>query len=270
MPAIIDSLRISSCRLLLRVYPHWRTRWWHERAQMMAAARRPVVVEIGGLHARFLVRCLEDYRILCAGHLERDAIARFLEQLWDDDIVYDVGAHRGYWAVLAALRVRRGRVYAFEPEPGNAQRLREHAQLNALTNLHVLEIALSDRAGKAQFQVGGAGTDSTNSLLVKSGAGRTIEVELLPGDDVPRILRVPAPTAVKIDVEGGELAVLAGLEQMLRGDRLRLIQVEIHDAYLRAAGLDPDRVPALLTGAGFTPRHEHRRADQTLALYQRP
>jgi hypothetical protein len=56
---------------------------------------------------------------------------------------------------------------------------------------------------------------------------------------------------VKIDVEGAELDVLAGMTRLLRRSTLRLI-VEWHPGLQEAAGYAPGALPRLLLEHGFT------------------
>lgn len=65
-------------------------------------------------------------------------------------VFWDVGAHVGFFSILAARAVRpRGRVHAFEPMPHNRRRLEEAVRLNHGENVVVHEFAVSDRNGSA-------------------------------------------------------------------------------------------------------------------------
>ncbi len=60
-------------------------------------------------------------------------------------VVYDIGAHVGFYSLLFSRAVgSEGMVYAFEPFPGNVIFLRKHRQLNKLANIIVEEYAISD------------------------------------------------------------------------------------------------------------------------------
>src|SRR5215469_16730090 len=65
--------------------------------------------------------------------------------------IFDVGANAGIYS-LAALAVEpRADVYAFEPTPEIADRLRSTTKLNGLDRLHVYEVAVSMRSGTANL-----------------------------------------------------------------------------------------------------------------------
>lgn len=165
------------------------------------------------------------------------------------DVVWDVGAHKGYVALALARAVGTGgRVLAFEPSYRNLEYLDRHVGWNRPSNLDVLPIALSASEGEAAF--GGSGS----SITYKLGQGdervsvRTMEA-LIDRDGRP------APTVMKVDVEGSEVDVLRGAGAKLRD--VELLFVAIHGralyepcrALLEEAGLEVAPVPALREAA---------------------
>lgn len=125
-------------------------------------------------------------------------------------IVFDIGAHVGFYTLLAAILVGRdGRVFAFDPVPSNLWYLREHLRLNDVTNVTVVEAAVSNESGLAHFREGA--TSSTGQI---SEDGH-IPIRTVALDDLVASGDVPVPQFIKIDVEGAELAVLAGGRMLL-------------------------------------------------------
>jgi FkbM family methyltransferase len=147
------------------------------------------------------------------GTYEPEQTAHFVRWIGPGATVIDVGAHVGYYTLLASMLAgESGSVWAFEPEPTNAAFLREHMSLNHCRNVHVEELAVSNSSGHARFHLGkGSGTgrlDSTGDVEV-----RTIK---LADFCEARGIR---PTALKIDVEGAEAEVLAGARDLIRETR---------------------------------------------------
>lgn len=128
------------------------------------------------------------------------------------NVVYDVGAHYGYYTLLASsLTGPEGKVFAFEPSPANIVRLQTHLRINGCTNVAVKEVALSDRQGTARFDnQRGSGTGH----LSTDGA---IEVQTTTLDVLAA--QLPAPNVMKIDCEGAEILVLTGSEKTIRAAR---------------------------------------------------
>ena len=62
--------------------------------------------------------------------------------------IYDVGAHVGFFALLASRLVgHTGRVYAFEPLPRNQRFLQRHVAINGISNVIALQMAVADMQG---------------------------------------------------------------------------------------------------------------------------
>lgn len=126
-------------------------------------------------------------------------------------VVFDVGAHVGFYTLLASVLVGpRGQVVAFEPVQRNLGYLYRHLSLNKISNASVIEAAVSDVDGYAQFAVE---ADSSMGHLGQNGGQRvrTVVLDALAEDG-----RLPMPDCLKIDVEGAEVAVLRGALGILR------------------------------------------------------
>ena len=149
------------------------------------------------------------------GTYEHDKRLRFTALVRDADVVFDVGAHAGYYTLLASVLVGdQGAVVAFEPGPGNLRYLRRHVRMNHRRNVTIVEAAISDRSGTGRFLV------DTLSL-----------------DDLWEGGQIGAPDVVNIDVEGREDRVLRGARHMLR-DAHPVVFLATHGAEARQACLD--------------------------------
>jgi FkbM family methyltransferase len=150
------------------------------------------------------------------GHYERPVQRLLRENIAPGDVVYDVGAHVGFFSVCAA---RHGaEVYAVEPSPSNAARLRRNAALNGLP-IHVVEAAAWGTTGTVDLVSG----DSDKEFRAVPGS----EVRSIALDDLER-----PPTWIKLDVEGAEAHVLAGARRILAADRPSIV-CELHDPKAR-------------------------------------
>ncbi len=128
-------------------------------------------------------------------------------------VVFDVGAHSGFYTLLASVLVGPGgRVFAFEPLPRNQTFLLEHIRLNHVQNVTVFKVAVSDRSGTATFQEGQ--TSAMGRLTESGGGGLLVDTVVL--DELLSSGQLPGPDCIKMDIEGGEAAALAGSREVLR------------------------------------------------------
>lgn len=173
-----------------------------------------------------------------AGSYEPAQTRLFASLVGPGDTVLDVGAHTGYYTLLAAALVgRHGRVWAFEPDPRNARYLRRHIRINGVRTARTEEVAVTDRTGAARF--GGGSGSGTGRIQVDGGIEvRTVTLDHVCGRHDIR------PTLIKLDVEGAEVEALRGAERTLSRAR-PLVLLSTHGAAAHHASL------ALLNQLGY-------------------
>ena len=139
----------------------------------------------------------------------------------------DVGAHVGMYSVAAGLALRgRGRVLAFEPNPSARAQLEANLALNSCSNVVVSPAAVSDASGETVLHVPATPDPSFSSLEGgRFAEGKPVRVEVTTVDAAVREHGL-RPAVVKIDVEGGELAVVAGMEETLAARPVVLVEVD--------------------------------------------
>jgi FkbM family methyltransferase len=180
-----------------------------------------------------------SYALGIADPAEQDLLARVVEP---GSSFYDIGASVGYFTLLGARSVGpEGRVVAFEPLPENVRTLKRNLALNGLENTTVIEAAVGEAGGRAVLALG---EQPMWGRVVDQAWGRpAVETDLLAIDELVADGRIPPPEYVKVDVEGAEIGVLAGMRESIRAHR-PWIMCEIH-------GTGPEVVP-MLSGLGYT------------------
>lgn len=155
------------------------------------------------------------------GTYGRNESRMFERLLQAGDVVYDVGAHVGYFTLLASQLVRSGgRVFAFEPLPLNVAYLERHKRMNRLANVEVLPFAVGRAEGHASFgSTGGTGRGRLASADV--AAERLVRVVSL--DEMYSRGQLPAPTLIKMDIEGVEGDALRGATRLLAEHRPKIL-----------------------------------------------
>ena len=137
-----------------------------------------------------------------------------------EDVVFDVGAHMGFFTLKVARQVKE--VIAFEPDPYNFMFLVQNIKYNNLSNVKAFNYALGER-------------DCDVFLERRYGYGRTrvtrintkIQAEMKTLDTLVKQLGLH-PDVIKIDVEGYELQVLKGAKKVLTCFKPNLIIAAYH------------------------------------------
>lgn len=174
-------------------------------------------------------------------------------QLEPGDLVLDIGANIGNHTLYLAI-VAGCRVVAFEPNRALADALsRSATQSDVAGRIEVRTCALGAEPGRGSL----ANLDEANL------GGQTVAVDPAHGDFEVAVLdrvTLPGPVrAMKIDVEGMELDVLAGAEELVARDR--------PDLYIEAIdGAAFDRLAAWMLAHDYcydatynaTPTHRFR------------
>lgn len=138
-------------------------------------------------------------------------LARYMDR---EAAFIDVGANIGYYTLYMAPLA--GRVIAFEPDPSARAMLERNVA--AVCNVEVVPMAVYRRASSVRFvqradcersHLAGSGTEPGDTVIDVPA----VSLDGLMGDRPERV------GAIKIDVEGQEIAVLDGAEAVVRRDQ---------------------------------------------------
>jgi FkbM family methyltransferase len=191
----------------------------------------------------------------------------WLDRLRPEDVYWDIGANVGLYAVYAA-KFRRCRTFAFEPESQNYALLVENIVINGVSsNCLPVIVAMTDGTSVSRLRVryitkGGAfnmfegafgegGDAEPLSFQAAQGYEKHQGFEqLLFGSSVDELVGrhgLPAPTHIKLDVDGLEPKIIAGAMETIRSGSVRSILVE-----LNTNSPADMAVPGILAKYGFT------------------
>jgi FkbM family methyltransferase len=185
---------------------------------------------------------------------EEEFSRRLLASVGADTVVWDIGANVGLYT-QQLLDAGARSVVCFEPAPDSIEALR--TRFAAVPDrVTVLGVALADSSGTASFSADGSSATNRLNPDGASAPGNTVQVRVMRADEVCREFRVPAPSVVKIDVEGFEIDVIRGMGAMLDAPELKKVFVEVHFRALHLRGLDgaPLEIENRLAAAGFSVR----------------
>lgn len=168
-------------------------------------------------------------------------------------VLLDVGAHFGLFS-LAAIYFGgpKAKAIAVDPSPTATRMLEIQLRLNGLTDrVTVVQGSISDSNGWQELVT--TGVNGAGFFLPPDGhTGREItRSKTMTLDSLTNELKI-APTHVKIDVEGGEAAVLRGGQNLLSKNNAPILLLELHNEIIRNHQGDPTEALTLLKEAKYT------------------
>jgi FkbM family methyltransferase len=179
-----------------------------------------------------------DHELMYNGFEETEV--RFVQRLLRPGMtVLDIGAHHGLYTLLMSKRVgRSGRVIAFEPSPRECRRLAKHVRVNRRNNVEIESCALGNSGGDTDLFVVDGSRDWGNSLRPPAvpEPTRRVRVRLRKLDDLLAVRGLEKVDFIKLDAEGGELAVLQGARKLLQTAPRPAILAEVEDIRTRPWG----------------------------------
>ncbi len=215
--------------------------------KLLPRRMKPHRILRGPLRGFWIVTSWHDYPGAILGRTEGALLDWFERNVQAGEAWVDAGAHYGYTALaIARLVGREGSVYAFEPVLSTAAHLERTRLLNALPQLTILPLGLTNVEGVSVAEmpiVRGMAYEGALEL----GIGETMALTALDSVWASISGARERLDGVKIDVQGMELAVLQGMQETIRRWRPRVI-VEFHGGVDRAPILD------LLAACGYARR----------------
>lgn len=173
-------------------------------------------------------------------------------------VFYDIGANIGAYSLVAA--VNNFSVLAFEPSYENFCTLERNITLNGLDNtISSYMIAFSSKTEHGSFVFDDISSGSARCTYVSGNISLKqdqIKKSILSFtlDEFIRSFSLPIPTLLKIDVDGGEYAIIEGAKNILRNEALKSLLVEVD----MGKGNSSDLVKTI-TDAGFILESKHER-----------
>jgi FkbM family methyltransferase len=237
-------------RLLTRI-----TQSGTSRALLAGMNRLPLSFSRGGVrvHGARMTAHSADRAIALLlwkfGLLERHEFRYFLGCVRPGMRIADIGANIGLYTLPCAMAAGvDGRVWAFEPEERNHRTLARNITLNNLTNVTLEQAAAGDRNRDAVLYTS-ASNSGDHSLYTNAGRLEGTACRVIVLDDYfPSSQRLDL---VKIDVQGGEGAVLRGMQRLLRNNPAMEIVMEFWPEGIGLSGIAPEDLLASLLRDGW-------------------
>jgi FkbM family methyltransferase len=190
-----------------------------------------------GPAANFMWRHHQIYQPwMTLGIYEPEVAKLIQESLYPGDVFYDIGAHAGYFTLIAANNVGpTGLVIAFEPLPANTNTINQQIKLNGLQAIcRVVTSAVMDTMGEVSLiipkRIANAHLLDVPAPHVNEGRGKVIRVSSITLDSF--VSDNPWPTLIKMDIEGAELKALMGAKELLSSPKAPVFLITAHSEKL--------------------------------------
>ena len=168
----------------------------------------------------------------------------------------DIGAHVGYYTVMAGTLVGAGgSVHSFEPIPEIYSRLQENVALNRLNNVRANEAAICDKDGDLEIFLPKAGNTGTGSIVRQPNSSETsIRCPAMTLDSYVRREAIERIRLIKLDIEGGELCALHGMKGLLSSPQPPDVICEAVPVLLERAGTTCEEILRFMDQLGYRAR----------------
>lgn len=154
----------------------------------------------------------------------------FIEKLSKKgDVILDIGANVGVYSIWFDKCINgEGKIFAFEPDLNNFQKIQYNLKLNNNPpSIKLYDSAVSNSNGYIEFF---SGLDEQSSISFATDQNlQSIKVKTVTLDDFCEQNSISEINYLKIDVEGAEYLVLEGANAMLSSQSIRIIQLELND-----------------------------------------
>jgi FkbM family methyltransferase len=176
--------------------------------------------------------------------LDEHLLSLMLQLVGPGDRVLDLGAHLGVFSLAASAAGCAA--LAVEASPANAALLRSAVWRNGFHDLHVVNAVVAATPGTAQFLPNGP----WGHVAWEPTAG-AVDVPSVTVDEVVAAFGWESASFVKIDVEGSEVAALAGMARLLAGPDAPPVLYESNAHTLELAGSSPHELVGALDSLGY-------------------
>jgi len=138
------------------------------------------------------------------------------------DVIYDIGAAEGAWAQRASKIWPNARIVGFEPNESRVPAL--EATRATLPNFSYQRCLLGATSGEIEY----VDSRDQTSLFDRAATGPKVTAPMLTLDSLLTGKVIPAPSFMKLDVQGYELEILKGGQLALATAQAVLLEVSVY------------------------------------------
>lgn len=211
--------------------------------------------QIGNLVLWLDPACNCGSRLLRAGSYEPSVTRLMCQNVNEGDVFVDLGAHEGYFSLVAAMRVGdQGHVFTIEPQSRLWPVIIKNFTLNGLCQFTLVPYAVAETAGSLELSLypsinTGASTAAPTRRLRHLP---TEKCSTLPISEIIARYRISRIDLMKIDIEGYELSALRSVGGLLSAGIVKKFIIEVHPERLKKLGFTVGNLEVILTTVRYT------------------
>lgn len=179
-------------------------------------------------------------------------LERLISEVPHQGCFIDIGANNGFFTLLAAKTLgREGLILSFEPQRKLFASIVRCAEANKFSNVHVFNIAVSDRCSSISMSQNKSHSGSSRLTI----DGKAIDESWSANIDEDMLL-IPKMIGkrnilIKIDVEGHEYNALKGIMGIIKSGKVYKILIEINETNLNKYGSTSSKIYEIMKNNGF-------------------
>jgi FkbM family methyltransferase len=182
-----------------------------------------------------IIRPYKKYQIKCC-----------LDNISPNDVVVDIGANIGHFALVASKVGKAGHVFCFEASPHNCNLIKKNIKINNINTISVENKAVSNLSGFLKLYL--YRETKYHRLYPTPGHQKFINIKAIKLDDFELPNKIDF---IKIDVVGSEAKVIEGMRGIINNNPNLKIVMEFSASRVNESGASIDDMFHILESANF-------------------
>ncbi|MBU2634018.1 MAG: FkbM family methyltransferase [Nanoarchaeota archaeon] len=192
----------------------------------------------------------DSLRLSVYGQFEAFETEVIKKEIKEGDVVLDIGANIGYYALIFAKLVGpKGKVFAFEPDPENFALLNKNIKINEYKNVVLINKAVSNETGEIKLYLNEY-NKANHQIYPSKNHRKSILIQTTRLDDFFKDYKGKIDF-VKIDIEGAEYLAIQGMSNLLNKNKNIKIITEFYPCWLENFNVKSEEYLKLLSKHGF-------------------
>ncbi len=169
--------------------------------------------------------------LMLEGYWEMEITNIIRRYVKEDTVFFDIGAHVGYFALVAGTQIRSGKIHAFEANPELTPLIQKSMSVNGLDAImKVNNVAIADKKGVLKLsRYADLWGSSTLHDVKDTRIDKTYAVSTITLDDYCKENDISHVDVIKMDIEGYEDKAYEGMQELIKNSPSLIMFMEYSD-----------------------------------------